>query len=134
MKLSVGVIITDGKNIILGHSTGNDFWDIPKGLGLKNEAILDTVIRETIEEFNIDLSDQPLIDCGLHGYIKDKQLHIFKAIVDEMPDPIKCKCQSFFTTFDGITYPEINGYEVFTISDGLLKMTKSLKRVIEKLV
>ena len=30
-KISAGLILTDGSKILLCHSTGNDFYDIPKG-------------------------------------------------------------------------------------------------------
>ena len=134
MKLSAGIIITDGVNILLGHSTGNDFWDLPKGLSGKNESVLDTAIRETKEEFGLDYSSSPLIDCGEHGYTRNKRLHLFKVIVDEMPDVSFCECTSFFISISGRELPEIDGFGVFTITDGLNYVNKSMKRVIEKLI
>lgn len=133
MKLSAGIIITDGENILLGHSTNNSWWDLPKGLVEKGEGILDTAIRETKEEFGLDMSIHPLIDLGEHGYTKTKRLHLFKAIVDVMPDSTKCKCSSFFELY-GADVPEIDGFGVFSNDVALSKMNKSMKRVVENLI
>lgn len=133
MNTSAGIIITDGKNILLGHSTNNSWWDIPKGLVEKCEQVLSTAIRETNEEFGLDFNNHQLIDLGIHRYTKRKNLHLFKAVVDEMPDPTKCVCSSYFNLY-GKDFLEIDDFEVFPIKDGLTKMNKSLMRIVRNLL
>ena len=61
-KISAGTIIKLNNSILLGHSTNNAHWDIPKGMIEHNESPIDTAIRETFEETNIQLNKEQLMD------------------------------------------------------------------------
>ena len=129
MIISAGIIITDGKNILLGHSTGNSHWDIPKGEVDMGEDYIKTAIRETSEEFGIIYLENDLIDLGLYSYLKKKNLYLFKAIVTELPNPESCNCSSFFLTKKGIELPEIDDFKIFSIKEGISKLNKSMQKV-----
>ncbi len=36
--VSCGVLVTDGRSVVLGHATASPRWDIPKGLANAGEA------------------------------------------------------------------------------------------------
>ena len=96
MKISSGIIITDGKNILLGHSTGNSHWDIPKGGVDDGESTMEAAIRETEEEIGLSFKESQLVDLGLYAYLKKKNLYLYKATLSELPKIEDCKCNSFF--------------------------------------
>ena len=127
MKVSAGIIITDGKKILLGHSTGNSHWDIPKGEVDLGEEYIDTAIRETKEEFGITFKKEELIDLGLFSYLKRKNLYLFKITVKGFPT--ECECTSFFKGKNGMDIPEIDDFKVFSNKEGLSKLNKSMQKV-----
>ena len=129
MKVSSGIIITDGKNILLGHSTGNSHWDIPKGEVDLGETTLETAIRETKEEIGLTFREEDLIDLGVYAYLKKKNLYLYKVILDEMPNIDDCVCDSFFKTKKGFELPEMDEFKIFSIEEGLTKLNKSMKKV-----
>jgi len=130
-KLSAGIIITDGKQILLGHSTGNNFWDIPKGLVEDGENPYDTAIRETIEEFGLDFSDHTLVNLNEFKYSKSKNLHLFLATVELMPEPNECKCDSYFDIGHG-KKPEIDNFKLFDLNSCSLVFCKSMKECFKE--
>jgi len=74
-QLSAGILIHDSNNnLLLGHSTGNSHWDIPKGLVDENETVKETALRECLEEFNIDLSNKEIIEVGQFKLNKKKNI------------------------------------------------------------
>ncbi|UUZ85071.1 NUDIX domain-containing protein [Paenibacillus sp. P26] len=46
------------------HSTGNSFYDLPKGLQEENETAVEVCCRETREETGIELNPAELKDLG----------------------------------------------------------------------
>ena len=129
MKVSSGIIITDGKHILLGHSTGNEHWDIPKGEVDLGETTLETAIRETEEEIGLIFKEDELIDLGVYAYLKKKNLYLYKVILDEMPNINDCICNSFFKTKKGFELPEMDEFKIFKIEEGIEKLNKSMQKV-----
>ena len=82
---SCGVVITNGKVILLGHSTGNKHWDIPKGTMDEGETVIETALRELKEETNITLIENDLFDLGHREYTPRKNLHLFLYKTDDLP-------------------------------------------------
>lgn len=130
--ISAGIIITDMNCILLGHSTGNDYWDIPKGIVEKGEDYKETAIRETIEEFGLDFSNQNLIELGLMNYTPSKDLYLFLVIVDDMPDTETCKCDSYFE-LNGKQYPEIDDYKIIHLDECIHYTNKYMSPILYKL-
>ena len=130
-KISAGIIITDGKEILLGHSTGNDFWDIPKGMVEGGENPYDTAIRETLEEFGLDFSNHTLVDIGEFEYSKSKNLHLFLAKVSLMPKVEHCECTSFFDIGYG-KKPEIETFMIFELKGVEILFCNSMKKCYQQ--
>lgn len=67
IKTGIGVMIKDGNKILLGHRVKNaidtggiyepDSWTLPGGKQEYDETMIETAIRETKEETNLDVSD-----------------------------------------------------------------------------
>lgn len=132
-QISAGIIITDINNMLVGHSTGNAHWDIPKGEIQIGETVRETAIRETMEEFGIDLSTNfGMIDLGLLKYTKHKDLYLFLSIVDNLPDPTNCKCDSYFT-INQKQLPEIDDYKIISLDESGNYLTKSMSKIIHNL-
>lgn len=134
MVISCGTLIMDyDDNILLGKSTGNDFWDIPKGIMDSGESFIDTAVRECKEEFGLDLPRDKMKDIGLFDYNRYKMLYLFQLKVEELPDTSVCYCSSFFD-LDDARYLEISDYGVFNIDDAIQnKVCRSMASVLRKI-
>lgn len=134
-KISAGIVITDvNQNILLGHSTGNNYWDIPKGIVEPEEDYKNAAIRETIEEFGLDFSADSgiMVDIGKYEYIRSKDLYLFVLVLDDLPDPTSCKCTSFFTRH-GREMPEIDEYVISSMDLCNKLTTAKMGSVINKI-
>lgn len=130
MKISAGIAISDGKVILLGHATGNAHWDIPKGAIEDGETSLEAALRETKEEFDIDINPESLFDCGVMKYNKEKKIHLFICKLDSLPDENLCKCNTFFDR-KGKRFPEMDKFQYFDFNKGYVKMAKSMKSMFD---
>lgn len=125
--LTCGTFITDGKCTLLGHSTGNPFWDIPKGKLEDGETPLEAAIRECKEEFDYDLKPENMVDIGRFSYNKRKNIHLFLYIVESFPNIDDLKCNSLI---DNSNRPEIDGYRLFKNETVRHHMADSLRRLV----
>lgn len=130
MHVTCGMVITDGKSILICHPTNGRNWDIPKGRLDPDENVIDCAVRELREETGIvcDVTDQ-LFDLGLHDYKAGKKLHLFRWDVEEMPDPTMLTCVSEFE-WHGRMIPEMDAFHVTTIHHALDKVNQDLARVL----
>ncbi|PZE21685.1 NUDIX domain-containing protein [Paenibacillus xerothermodurans] len=132
---SVGAFITDGRSYLACHSTGNSFYDLPKGLKEADELPIDACCRETREETGITLNPNQLTDLGVFPYLKNKDLHLFSWVPDQLPDPDDLVCSSFFEhpKSKRIT-PEVDGYRYVQFHETDALMAKNMARIIHQLV
>ena len=110
MKTTCATIIQIGEStgeILIGHTTHNTFWSLPKGVMEDGETEEECAKREVLEETNIDLSGQTLEDLGKHEYLKNKDLHLFRVKLAAIPDNIMCT--SFFE-LHGRMVPEFDDF------------------------
>lgn len=143
---SNGVLIHDGNFILLGKSgPPNPYWDIPKGVQEMGENSLGCLIRETKEEFNIDLSKldlSRLVDLGLNKYRRGKDLHLFAykanylnldgnvAYIDNRV--FELDCYTYFESTEG-EVKEVISYDLISILQVNKYICPSLQRLFNNL-
>lgn len=131
---SVGVLITNGFVYLACHSTGNSFYDLPKGLMDQEETPVDACCRETKEETGLSLDPAQLEDLGVFPYLSNKNLHLFMWKTDELPDLNQLVCTSFFEhRRSRRMIPEVDGYRYIPFVETDTWMAKSMARVIKQL-
>lgn len=69
LSIRAGTLIIKDRKILLLRNKGvkdqNDKWGPPGGGNLANEKLVDTAIRETKEETNLDVSILGLVEAGV---------------------------------------------------------------------
>jgi len=132
---SVGIIITNGIVYLACHSTGNSFYDLPKGLMERGETPVDVCCRETKEETGLSLDPAQLKDLGVFPYLRNKDLHLFMWVTDALPDPNHLVCTSFFEhPKSKRMIPEVDGYRYIPFDETDKWMAKSMARIIKQIV
>lgn len=117
-RVSCGVLVFNARReLFVAHVTGQDWWDIPKGLLDAGEEPLYAALREASEEAGLVLSADALKDLGRLPYLPQKDLHLF---VTTWPYPTLdlafCKCTSFFECKKtGQDRPEVDAYKWIAI-------------------
>lgn len=130
-KISAGVILTDGYSFLVGHSTGNDFYDIPKGNVNDGESARSASVRETKEETSVILNPQELIDLGVFDYNRSKKLHLFLMKTLQLPSLDKMICTSFFWhPKKEEFFPEADYFKYIKFEEKEVFLTHNLCRVI----
>lgn len=137
-KVSAGLILTDG-NYILGCKVGyGNRFDIPKGIIDENETPIQACVREVKEETGLDINTNDLKNHGKFDYLKGKfakDLYLFELDVDELPNIDKMRCDSFYTDKrTGKRLPEVVGYRYILIDEISKYFTKSMTRVLQKVI
>jgi 8-oxo-dGTP pyrophosphatase MutT (NUDIX family) len=130
---SAGVIVTDGRHILLGHATNSPRWDIPKGIAEPGESFVAAAVRELEEETGLMVPADAMRDLGVHAYRPGKDLALFAWAPPEMPLPDRLVCRSMFALRSGAMVPEFDKFGVFAWDVALGKVGKSLARLLEKL-
>lgn len=136
MKTSCGVIILNEYNeLFMGHSTGNKFYDIPKGLLDEGENELACALRECMEETSIDLSHKNLEIIGLCPYNKEKNLYLY--VVSMKKEEINLEnlvCNSFFEDFYSKKMkPEVDEFKWISLEDLTKNCAKSMGILLNRL-
>ena len=132
-KISAGLILTNKTHFLGCHSTGNWFYDIPKGAIEENETPLEACIREVKEETNVDVSNESLIDLGVFDYNYEKKLHLFLLIKDDLPSTDNMVCTTYFTQAKtGEERPEVDRFRYIPFKEKKQFLTENMRRVIEK--
>jgi 8-oxo-dGTP pyrophosphatase MutT (NUDIX family) len=125
-----GVIVTNGKLLLMGHVTGQSHFDIPKGNAEPNEEIIDTAIRELKEETSLIISPSNLIPLGRDFHKKHNFLTLFLLKVEQMPDISSLKCTSMvksnnpfpeFDYFAMVSFDDIPKYAGYKLTNRLIK-------------
>ena len=134
-QLSVGTIITDNKNILLGHTTWGQKYDLPKGRHEKGETYLQTTQREMKEEFGLYEAKHRFEILGFFEYLRDKDLYLFKLEFGNLYKDINLsmlKCNSFFEK-NGEQIPEMDGYKIVSLNEIDKYCYKSMVKVLNKI-
>lgn len=129
--LSAGVIVYDGKKIVIGHATGGRHWDIPKGKIEPNEVAIAGALRELEEETSLKASYKDLKFLGIFEYKHDKDLALYLWKVDSLPDISTLSCTSTFVNRQGKTLPELDKFLYVTFKQAFKKTVPAMKKVLE---
>lgn len=116
MKISCGIIITDGDVILLGHVTGYNHWDVPKGGVDPGENFYETAVRELKEETGVELKIEDIEPLGRFKYRTGKDVVLFLYLSDQLPPISKMECTSYFLK-NKVPTLEIDGFKYVKISD-----------------
>ena len=127
--ISCGIIITNVDVILLGHSTGNKHWDIPKGTMDHGESVVETALRELKEETSLILTPDDIVDIGHHEYTPRKDLHLFLYRTDDLPSLNDISCVSRCER-NGKWIPELDAFRYSPIKDIEKYVTKNMNRVL----
>ena len=129
-QTSCGVIVTDGKLILLGHATRSPCWDIPKGIAEPDENFTDAAVRELREETGLVATPSELAVFGVHAYLRGKDLALFAWRPRQLPDPKSLTCNSHFSLPNGTLLPEFDRFSLFPWEEALLRVGKNLARIL----
>jgi len=126
---SCGIIITDNFDMLICLPTHNTKWDIPKGRQDDGETYAQTAIRETFEETGLVIDSNDIQPLGIFKYKTNKDLYLFKCVVNEMPEASSLSCESFFVDDEG-EYAEMEKFAVVSINQAIKMVNSNLSRIL----
>jgi 8-oxo-dGTP pyrophosphatase MutT (NUDIX family) len=128
-QVSAGFVINTPEGWLVCHSTGNKFWDLPKGRVEEGETHLQAAIRETMEETGLDVSPYTFaaIDLGQAFYNRDKDLHLYYLNMIVPVQVHKLKCTSFVDT-GKYKYPEVDKFDLVLPDIALTMLSKVMTK------
>ena len=126
---SCGIIVTDGRRLLLGHATGSPRWDIPKGGAEPGEAFAAAACRELREETGLDAPETALAPLGVFRYRAGKDLALFAWARHDLPDPRSLACASRFSR-SGVMLPEFDRFGLFTREEAMARVGRDLARLL----
>jgi 8-oxo-dGTP pyrophosphatase MutT (NUDIX family) len=132
-SISCGVIVTDGKRLVLGHATRSPRWDIPKGGVEPGETLEQAARRELREETGLEAPERALTPLGTFPYLRNKDLALFLWRVAELPDPDSLACSEYFVLPNGARLPEFDRFGLFTRDEALTLVGKNLTRLLAEI-
>jgi 8-oxo-dGTP pyrophosphatase MutT (NUDIX family) len=132
-RTSCGVIVADGRVLLLGHASRSPRWDIPKGLAEPGEDLATAAARELEEETGLVVAPAALTELGVHPYLRDKDLALFLWRPPALPDPAQLTCRSTFTLPSGAALPELDRFALVEWDDALGRVGKNLARILTTL-
>ncbi len=126
------VILNEFDEILLCHSTGNNHYNLPKGMIDEGETPLEAAIRECREETGLVFTPDQLEIIGTYSYTPVKDIFLTVALVEKNTiDMNALVCESMFERY-GKQFPEMDGYMWSPIKDSLRHMPKNLQTVMAK--
>jgi len=126
---SCGVIVTDGRRLLLGHATRSPRWDIPKGQVEPGESFAAAARRELAEETGLDAPEAALRPLGTFPYRSGKDLALYGWALPQLPDPQTLVCASHFS-WNGRMLPEFDRFGLFTPEEAVARVGKDLARLL----
>lgn len=123
------LLLAEPGELLLCHSTGNRFWDIPKGLADEGESSAAAALREAREECGIAIDPRELRRLGRFAYRPEKDLELHAALIDRV-DPAACVCTSTFVDRFGRTRPEMDDFRWTPFAEVGARCAKSMAVVL----
>lgn len=134
MRYTCGIIFYRDGQILIGHTTGQEHWDLPKGKAEGEESYAQAAVRECYEETSLKIDEKDLLLIGDVSYRKGKRLILFYYTAKYKPDPKELKCISTYTNKYGQTKPELDKFKYIDVEDCELYLTKRMCSSIVKAV
>jgi len=131
-KVTCGIIIQVAGKILLGHSTNNIHWDIPKGIQEEGESYKETALREVKEETGLVLSSEEVLSVGFFKLNQLKDIALFRVSLKEI-DMSKLICSSMVIV-EGGSFPELDYFRLFEKEDVLTNVSKSMAVVLRGVI
>jgi 8-oxo-dGTP pyrophosphatase MutT (NUDIX family) len=131
--ISCGVIVTDGRRLLLGHASCSPRWDIPKGGVEPGESFAEAARRELQEETGLVAPEAALLPLGVKPYLRNKDLALFAWVVDPLPDPETLFCSTTFALPNGARLPEFDRFGLFTPEEAQERVGKNLARLLSEI-
>jgi 8-oxo-dGTP pyrophosphatase MutT (NUDIX family) len=132
-SISAGVIVTDGRRLLLGHASRSPRWDIPKGGVEPGESLLGAACRELKEETGLVVPEAELVPLGVKPYLRNKDLALFAWTVPTLPDPTTLACSEFFVLPNGARLPEFDRFGLFKPDEAQARVGKNLARLLAEI-
>lgn len=135
MRHSCGIIFYKNGQILVGHATGQEHWDLPKGKTEEGETFKQAAIRECDEEIGFNALEENLVLLGEVSYRKGKRLVLFFYASRNVPDVDDCTCKSTYTNRHGQNKPEFDEFKYINVQDCTeyltARMCKSICAAVE---
>lgn len=129
-SLSCGTIVLDQNRVLLGHATGRNYWDIPKGGIEENETPKECAIRETFEETGYKVKNEDLVDLFQCGYTKKKDLHLFFYTGEKIQvQDLFCAERDGIVEFDEFKYVHVSELEQYVAPSMFKVLTEKLELI-----
>lgn len=131
-RYSAGVLVFNPKGeILLGHATGQQRWDIPKGRPEDGEVAIDAAVRELFEETSLTVDPAQLQELGRLPYMSSKDLHLFTCRTERTnTQGLQC-LSSFPHHVTGEPTLEFCDFGFFTLEQALGRVGKGLAKVLQ---
>lgn len=136
-------IVRKNGSLLVCHPTNHkaDFWSIPKGKTEDGETMLETAIRETYEETNLDLRGTTNFNIHelepvnySHGKKKIYPFLFWETSSSDMDwDAIEIKCNSNVPVDRG-GFPEMDEYKWVTLEEARSILHETQVACIDKLI
>jgi 8-oxo-dGTP pyrophosphatase MutT (NUDIX family) len=127
------LLLAESGELLLCHSTGNRFWDIPKGLADEGESSVAAAVREAREECGIAIDPAGLHPLGRFAYRPQKDLELHAALIERF-DAAACVCTSSFVDRFGRTRPEMDDFRWTPFAEVGARCAKRMAVVLTTLV
>lgn len=134
MRYSCGIIFYRDGQILVGHTTGQQHWDLPKGKTEGDETFKEAAVRECYEETGFSIDESDLLLLGEVSYRKGKRLVLFFYTAKYKPDPDELQCNSTYTNRYGQKRPELDKFKYIDVEDCELYLTERMCSSIIKAV
>jgi len=117
MKYSCAIIFFRDGQVLLGHTTGQKHWDLPKGKAEEGETFAEAAIRECKEETGFDVVESDLFLIGEVDYQRNKKLVLFFYKPPLKPEAKDLECTSTYITRARRERPELDMFKYVAIED-----------------